>query len=209
MRHGILEDYHEADFSGFPIADKKGTIIPERQAILTEVLEYASNLPNARKEGISIFLYGANGVGKTHLAVSIQKMAIRAGFKTQFANLSGIIKLLAKSWYDDEAAEMYERRVKNVDFLVIDDVGKEYKAKNNDLVEVSFDELIRYRSNRRLPFILTSNTKPEQMKDSYGNSVVSLVDGRCIKILMEGPGFPDWRKVVQAKELKDRLLGRK
>lgn len=134
-------------------------------------------------------------------------MAIRRGYKTQFANLSGIIKLITKSWKDTKYEEILEKRIREVDFLVIDDVGKEYKAKSNDLVEVHFDELIRYRCNRRLPMILTSNTKMADMKGVYGNSVVSLLEGRCIKVTMEGSGFPDFRKVIQARALKAKLLG--
>ena len=145
---------------------------------------------------------------KTHLAVSTQKMAIRKGYKTQFTNLSGIIKLIAKSWRYPRYEEIIEKRIKNVDFLVIDDVGKEYKAKSNDLVEVHFDELIRYRCNRRLPMIFTSNTRMEDMKGVYGNSVVSLLEGRCIKVTMEGSGFPDFRKVIQQRELHKRLTGK-
>lgn len=64
IRHGILEDYHGVDFNGFPIKDNSGTPVPERQQVLKEIIEYASNLQNARTEGISLFLYGSNGAGK-------------------------------------------------------------------------------------------------------------------------------------------------
>lgn len=64
IRHGILEDYHGVDFNGFPIKDNAGNVVPERQRVMKEVLEYASHLGNARKEGISLFLVGSNGAGK-------------------------------------------------------------------------------------------------------------------------------------------------
>lgn len=63
LRHGILEDYHNVDFDGFPLVDKEGKPVPERQRVYNEVMEYALHLDNARKEGISLWLYGSNGVG--------------------------------------------------------------------------------------------------------------------------------------------------
>ena len=207
-RHGILEDYYHVDFGGFPVKDNAGNLVPERQEVLMEVLEYASNLKNARKEGINLWFYGGNGFGKTHLAISVQKMAIRQGYKTQFANLSGILSLIKRSWGNPELEEIIEKRIRTVDFLVIDDLGKEYKTKNNDFVEVTFDELVRYRCNRRLPMIITTNTSMDKIQTTYGNSVSSLLEGRCLQIELVGKGFIDWRKVIQARNLKQRLTGK-
>ena len=206
IQHGILEDFHDVDFSGFPVKDSAGNLAPERQRVLREAMEYAANLKNARKEGISVWLYGSNGAGKTHLALSIQKMAIRQGYKTQFTNLSGILTLIKRSWSNPELVEVIEKRIKNADFLVIDDLGKEYKTDKNDFVEVTFDELIRYRCNRRKPVIITTNTAMEKIPTVYGNSVASLLTGNCIQIEMSGSQFPDWRR-IKAQSLKDRLKG--
>lgn len=205
LRHGILEEYHDKDFHSFPVCDKYGREVPERKKVLDLVMEYVKNLDKARRKGIGLMFYGPNGVGKTLLAVSVQKAAIRKGYRTQFSNLSGIMRLIRKSWSDEEAEETLDKRVRNVDFLIIDDVGKEYKAHNNDLVEVMFDELIRYRSNRLLPIIITTNTSLEDMREVYGNSLISLLEGKCIKVEMIGKGFPDWRKTVYANQLLDWL----
>lgn len=208
IRHGILEDFHDVDFDGFPIQDNQGVLVPERAEVYEEVLEYANNLQNARKEGICLWLYGSNGAGKTHLAISVQKAAIRQGFSTQFANLSGILSLIKRSWRKPELEEVIERRIKNVDFLVIDDLVKEYKTENSDFTEVMFDELVRYRCNRRKPLIITTNTSMDMIENVYGKSVASLLVGRCIQVEMKGKAFPDWRRVKQAKELKAKLLGK-
>jgi DNA replication protein DnaC len=209
FRHGILEDYYEDDFNKFPVKDNAGNLVPERQNVLMQTLEYASNLKNARKEGISLWFYGGNGFGKSLLAISVQKMAIRQGYKTQFANLSGILTLIKRSWGNPELEAVIEKRIRNVDFLVIDDLGKEYKTKNNDFVEVVFDELVRYRCNRRLPMIITTNTSMDKIQSTYGNSVSSLLEGRCLQIELVGKGFLDFRKVIQARTLKARLTGKK
>jgi DNA replication protein DnaC len=206
LNHGILEDFHNVDFDGFPVKDNAGTLVPERMAVMQSVMEYASNLKNARAEGISLWMYGGNGYGKTHLGISVQKMAIRQGYKTQFANLSGILTLIKRAWNNHELEEVIEKRIKNVDFLVIDDLGKEYKTKNNDFVEVTFDELIRYRCNRRLPMIITTNTSMDKIQSTYGNSVASLLVGNCMQVELVGNGFVDWRKVIKARTLKERLL---
>lgn len=208
LRHGILEEYHDKDFKDFPVKDSKGNIVPERHEIMRKLLQYCANIHENRKEGIGILFYGMNGVGKTHLAVSVQKYAIRQGYKTQFANLQGIVKLYAAAWYDDEKDEIYQRRVKNVDFLVIDDVGKGFQSKNSDLTPAVFDELMRYRYQRKLPTIITTNASIAKLMEAYGNSVVSLIEGRSLQLFFENPNaFPNWRKVMQARQIQQKFGG--
>jgi len=222
LQAGILEEFWDKDFNNFYGHEEKrnelqpkviqwNTAYPDipinlnfnqGQRILEEVMEYAQNLKNARKHGISLFLFGPNGSGKTLLAVSVLKEALRQGFSAQMSSLGGIIEATTAGWYNSTKKEVFESKIKNVDFLLIDDIGKEYKAKGNNLVEVAFDNLIRYRSFRNKPIIFTSNTKLQELNTTYGQSVSSLLIGKCIAIRVAGD---DYRKVIQAKELRKLL----
>jgi len=207
-RHGILEKYYPADFRTFPIRDNSGVIIPKRFETAQTLVDYAARIRTHRKEGTGIFLYGMNGVGKTHLAVSVQKAAIRQGFRTQFANLAGIINLYAGAWYDSGKADLYDKRVKNSDFLVVDDVGKGFQSERSELAPSVFDELIRYRTNRLLPTIFTTNASLTMLSQTYGVSVASLIEGNTIKLYFEDQSsFPDWRKIQEARRIREQYGG--
>ena len=189
---GILEEFWNLDIDQF-----KGN-----EAVTKVVHEYLDNLDNARKRGISIFFYGTNGTGKTFLGVEVLKEALRKGYSAQFTSLGGVIQALTDGWYDAEKRRRYEERIRDVDFLMIDDVGKEMRVSKNGLTEMVFDNLIRYRSFRNKPMILTTNSDIESVENVYGKSIVSLLHGKFIPIRVVGE---DYRKTVLAKTVIERL----
>lgn len=192
LKSGILEEFWDLD-----ISDYIGK--PEVVAVVKEYLSY---LGNARKKGIGMFFHGSNGTGKTFLGVEILKEALRQGYTAQFASLGGIIQALTDGWYDAEKRRRYEERIRDVDFLMIDDVGKEMRVSKNGLTEMVFDNLIRYRSFRNKPMILTTNSDIESVENVYGKSIVSLLHGKFIPIRVVGE---DYRKTVLAKTVLERL----
>lgn len=221
---GILEEYWDSDFKDFYGHKEKAVILKEKiklwnlanptnpisidfdegEKILSNIMLYVDNIESARKNGISLFLWGPNGTGKTLLATSVLKAAIRKGFSAQMTSLGGIIEIYAEGWSNPQKKEVFNERIKDVDFLLIDDVAKEYRAKNNDLVEVAFDNLIRYRSFRRKPFILTTNTDITRLQGTYGKSLTSLLYGKSLSVNVSGS---DFRRDIQAKSIKSILRG--
>jgi len=222
LRAGILEEFHDKDFDtfyGHPEKEKKlqsgihkwNTANPdhpirldfmEGRRILDEVMVYVDNIERAKKSGISLYLWGPNGSGKTLLAVSVLKAILRKGYSGQMTSLGGIIETYTDGWYNPNKKEIFNERIRNVDFLLIDDIGKEYKAKGSDIVEVAFDNLIRYRSFRNKPFILTSNIDINNLSTTYGKSLASLLFGKCVSILVKGV---DYRRVIQARNIRNIL----
>lgn len=192
LKSGILEEFWDLD-----ISDYIGK--PEVVAVVKEYLIY---LGNARKKGIGIFFHGSNGTGKTFLGVEILKEALRQGYTAQFASLGGIIQALTDGWYDTQKRLLYERRIKDVDFLMIDDVGKEMRLSKNGLTEMVFDNLIRYRTFRNKPIILTTNSDIGSIENVYGKSIVSLMYGKFIPVKVVGD---DYRKKVLSRNVMERL----
>lgn len=193
LNSGILEEYHTLCFE-----DYKGN-----SEVKEEVRQYMSHLANAKKEGISLFLHGVNGVGKTFLGAEVLKQALREGYSAQMVSLSGIIQMYSDGWYSTLRREAYDDRVKNVDFLMIDDVGKEFRSSKSGLTEIAFDNLIRYRTLRNKPMIITTNSSIEAIENVYGKSLVSLLYGKFIPIRVLGE---DYRKTNLSKTVKQRLL---
>jgi DNA replication protein DnaC len=222
LQCGILEKYHHTDFKDYYGHPKKWKELepliyewnmqhPQKpikldyhsaNKTILEIAEYVKHIVNAKKKGISIMLAGSNGTGKTLLATSILKAAIMKGMSGQMTSLGGIIQCYTDGWGDPRKRQIFDQRIKDTDFLMIDDVGKEYQAKNSDLTEIMFDNLIRYRVGRLKPFILTTNTAPNDLKNRYGNSLMSLIEGNCLKLKVVDA---DFRKEIQSKSLWEEL----
>lgn len=194
LRSGILEEYHNLSIDGY-----EGN--PE---VKSQVVQYMDHLANAKREGISLFMYGVNGVGKTMLGVEVLKQALREGYSAQMVSLSGIVQMYSDGWYSVEKREAFDERVRNVDFLMIDDVGKEFRSSKSGLTEIAFDNLIRYRTLRNKPMIITTNSDVEAIGNVYGKSLVSLLYGKFMPLRVLGE---DYRKARLSKTVKSRLLG--
>ena len=91
--------------------------------------------------------------------------------------------------------------VRNIDFLGIDDIGKEYRGKTEYIISV-FDRILRYRSTWNRPTFLTSNIGPEEIGSVYGNSIASLLYGKFLPLRLMGE---DFRRLLQT-ELQGELF---
>lgn len=165
---------------------------------LNEIKEYLKYIDNYYKKNIGLFLFGPHGVGKTLLAVYILKEAIKKGYKSvRFTCLSDIISQFTASWFSDDEKKEFYNKMMETQFLVIDDVGKEFKSSKNNLTESVFDKILRYRDH---PTIITSNKVSEHIETSYGESIGSLMSGKLISVSFKGT---DFRKKSMAKSLKE------
>ena len=177
-RAGILELWWDKDLETFQ-GDKKA---------LKTVQEYLASLEDQIKNGRGLFLVGANGVGKTYLTTEVLKEAIRQGYTVQFASLGGLVEMFTAGWHSETQKRNFQRKIRNVQMLAIDDIGKEYRG-GSGMSESVFDNLIRYRVQRKKTTLLSSNIAPKDLKGIYGDSVASLLN-ECVKIVkVEGEDF--------------------
>lgn len=204
LKCGIFEDNFVTDFRSYKI---DGDNREQKQAVAT-VLDYCKNYENAYKHGIGIFFYGSNGTGKSHLSVSALKYFINQGYTGQLITLQGAFDAYSDGKFRDVSImDWYNKRIKNIDVLVLDDVLKEYQPKNgNDQVGVFFDNLIRHRMRRNKITIMSTNGTIEDFQNRYGNSLVSLLMAKMVPVRMVWD--VDYRKEVQAKNLTDLLHGK-
>jgi DNA replication protein DnaC len=115
---------------------------------LKTVKEYLEYLEDHLKNGRGLFFMGPNGVGKSFLTVEILKECIRSKITTQFASLGGLVEMFTAGWHSELQKRNFQRRIRNVKMLAIDDIEKEYRG-GSGLSEIVFDNLIRYRVQRK------------------------------------------------------------
>lgn len=72
-----------------------------------------------------LYLYGQPGVGKTYLMAGITNELAKKGRKIAFVNVPKYIAELKMLFQDNEAFERKVRSLKQVDILVLDDIGGE------------------------------------------------------------------------------------
>lgn len=188
----IPTDYWECDFVNY--------FGPEEPKNITKL--YLKTLDKMQDKGIGLLYVGPTGVGKTTLATIALKYLVRAGWSCYMTTLSELIEDIKRSWQADNPIEIdHITFCKEVDFLLIDDVGKEHQGPTG-FGQTTFDNLIRYRTQNRKPTILTSNLNRKEIKNKYSDALLSLVEGKCRVITVNGK---DTRKEVLKPELQKTL----
>jgi DNA replication protein DnaC len=100
----------------------------------------------------NILLFGASGIGKTHLACGIGYALIEQGVRVKFTSATGIVQMLQRAKEALTLAEVLTRMDKYA-VLIVDDIG--YVKKSSDETQVLF-ELIAHRYETG-SLIITSN----------------------------------------------------
>lgn len=165
--HGIPAQYQSFELVGFP-GDKDARNF---------VQEYILSLEDNFRNGRGIVFYGPNGTGKTSLGCMILKAALRVDHSAQVGAWPLILDARTQAWNNPAALQEFRLRIFHTEFLQIDDLGKEVGSGKELSVSV-LDMVLRHRAGRNRPTILTTNADPVRIRQVYGDSVASLLNGR-------------------------------
>lgn len=118
-----------------------------------------------------------------------------------------IVTMFTSSWYSDEDRHALDNILRNVDFLGIDEFGKNVDKDGKpiylpDLVRRVMESVIRYRVQTQKPLWITSNTDPKFVSEVFSEDIASLLNEAVIAVCVRGS---DYRKRIQ-KENKESLL---
>lgn len=152
---------------------------------------------------------GSTGIGKSHLSVAIAK-AINEGYKAKgepksvlFVNLTEILRRVRESFNSPTSLEgYYSRMLKEVDYLVLDDLG--IKSDNASSKGKSFweEEFIFDILSNRDKTIITTNLSNSEITSMYSDRVASRV-----RTGLEGNFFKSFTikdKRYSIKKLKEK-----
>lgn len=157
--------------------------------------------------GESVVLYGAVGVGKTHVAQALGHLAIRQGAEVRFAKTSRVLAVLAGG-HADRTWDKRLRELVRPAVLILDDFGMRAftAAQADDLYE-----LISERAAAGRSLVLTSNRSPVDWYPLFPNPVVaeSLLD-RLIntshQVLMNGPSYRPNKRPNRSTEARKEAM---
>ena len=148
------------------------------------VTKWVETAPEQVENGQGLYIVGATGSGKTHLAQAILKRAvythklcgafITADNYLQFAYNENKYKEGLPDGYEDPNTMKYMREV--YDILVIDSLGAE---RSTEYAKNTIISLIESRYHEKLPTIITSMLKPQMLESMYNASIASIVNSSC------------------------------
>lgn len=194
---GIPELYWDKNWSDYtvPPAD-----------ILALCQQYVERVVEMYKRGVGLYLWGDFGVGKSGLAVEILKGILRIPdnpYTVSFAFFPDVMRDLTSfdTVRPEDRAET-ERKLIDSDFLVLDDIGREYRREGSSWVGSNIDAYFRKRMNASLPTLMTSNFSLSKVKDLYGDSIASIFRGSLVELNVSGEDF----RTLEG-EGKKKLLG--
>lgn len=124
---------------------------------------------------------GSTGIGKSHLSVAIAK-AINEGYKAKrepksvlFVNLTEILRRVRESFNSTSKEGYYSRMLKEVDYLVLDDLGIKSDNASSKGKSVWEEEFIFDILSNRDKTIITTNLSSSEIASLYSDRVASRV----------------------------------
>jgi len=76
-------------------------------------------------------------------------------------------------------------RVQTAKFLVIDDLGREYRTASG-FSETNFDTLLRNRVRKKYMTVITTNLSPNKFRDVYGVGASQLISESTLEVALTG-----------------------
>lgn len=181
---GVPKRFVKSTLNDFDTFGKKSL-----KSVKDFVSNYLSYITGMIEDGKGICFIGSNGVGKSFLSCIILKESYRHRYSCRRVTFSAYINAYTESWNTRDKQEkdvletdLYEK-YKAVEFLVLEEIGKEIDSK---IAKPILEDLLRYREEHSLPTIICTNMTPQDIRDSYGASICSLINGNMTVIVIDG-----------------------
>ncbi len=134
------------------------------------------------------------GCGKTHLAVSLAKVAITAGRTIQVTTEADLLRAIKRSYGDngapDEAAIL--AGLAGAWLLVLDDIGTE-DVKSTGWYQGLLYAIVNQRYTSGRPLIMTTNLTPDGLAERLGTRTWSRLQAMAECFRLDGPDRREWR----------------
>ncbi|HEM3705433.1 TPA: ATP-binding protein [Streptococcus suis] len=148
-----------------------------------QLLEFAKSQVQKYLDGMNgnTLLTGTTGVGKTHLAISLAKElneAYRAKGEPKsvlFINLTEILREIRESFKFTSKEGYYSRMLKEVDYLILDDLGVKLGNASGQSKSAWEEEFIFDVLSHRNNTIITTNLSNNEIANLYSERVASRV----------------------------------
>lgn len=172
------------------------------------VLHYLGKLKEAQEDGVGLYLWGANGTGKSMLMnLAFKEIIITHRKSVRIFSMDQLVSFFTDSWYSSEARHELRDVLLKVDFLGIDEFGENLKKGGTDylpdVVKNALESILQVRIQSGKPTWIASNTEPKYVKDIFSEDVASLLKEACLPVQVTGTDY----RGVKGEELRTKYLG--
>ena len=157
------------------------------------------------RAGFGIIFHGDYGTGKTLLSVLVAKELVKLGYNVYFATFAQMVDEFTRGWGDASEKIRFENKVVKSDIFFLDDIGKEFRTKNN-LSESTFDHVMRQRALDSRPTFITTNMTTDELKYGYGSAIFSLLTERMIDHHVVGQDFRPLARQRAIEEINNSVF---
>ena len=174
-----------------------GVSLPESlRAVLHRVYDIC--LAYARDPRGWLVLLGGYGAGKTHLAAAIANYNVELGRSAMFVVTPDLLDHLRAAFGPTSESGVDERleTIRETPLLVLDDLGAHHST---PWAQEKLFQILNHRYNRRLPTVITTNQRLEELDPRIASRLVDLDLNQVFEITA-----PDFRKGSGGHVVLDR-----
>jgi len=121
------------------------------------------------RKGHNILLFGASGLGKTHLGAAIGHALIAKSIRVKFTSSTALVQSLQRA-RDELGLEAALKKLDKYELLILDDIG--YVKKSDSESQVLF-ELIAHRYER-CSLLITTNQSFSEWDSIFGDTMMTV-----------------------------------
>ena len=151
-------------------------------------ISYINNIHDNFYNCRGIYMYGSNGSGKSMCASMIIKEAYKHRYTAYRVTFAEYLNIYTRAWSAKSLNEKDELEIdlykyKASEFLALEEIGKEIE---NSVTIPILEDLLRYREDKELPTIICTNLRMTKLREQYGESIFSLLQGNNMPVKIEG-----------------------
>ena len=180
----------------FETFDPRGAGLTERERESLERAFRTARVYAERPEGWLVFT-GGHGCGKTHMAAAIANFRSRGGDATPVIPVPDLLDHLRRT-FDPSSRIAYDDlfdQVRTMPLLVLDDFGEHASTA---WAQEKLYQIINYRYNARLPTVVTTSSKPEELESRIASRMLDMRVSNLVPI-----DAPDYRTGVRGDAASD------
>ena len=148
-----------------------------RQHMEERVYETCVNYAHSfGKKMSNLLLFGAPGLGKTHLSAAIAREVSGKGFSVVYDTAGHVFERFESQKFnrDGEVADTDVSRVLNCDLLILDDLGTEMTT---SFVQSALYQIVNTRLMEKKSTIISTNLLPTMLSQRYSPQLASRIEG--------------------------------
>lgn len=152
------------------------------------------------KKNFHLYLYGPYRAGKTWFFHAVMNYLYDnfAEERMHFITSPNLLELFrSRKMYDSEYT--WVQYLSNMRFLVVDDIGQEYRGSGTGFAETYLEQFIRWRVNNGFITYLGGNGNVDELIKVYGGSFGELIDSEFVTFDIENS--PNMGKVILQEKL--------